>query len=79
MTIKQIIIGGLLGVTALGTTLHRMAKSPARMDKPAVKLSIKSGARPAVRSIARATPRLSRGRKKQTSPIRLSLNHSFGD
>ena len=67
MTVKQIIIGTLLGVTALGTTLHRVAKSPAQTDKPAAKSVIKTGARPAMRSESK-TPRLSRARRKPKSP-----------
>ena len=41
MTVKQLLIGALLGATAVGAMLHRLPKSSLKFTKPDIKPSVK--------------------------------------
>jgi hypothetical protein len=67
MTIKQLIVGTLLGACAFSSMLHRLPKTPGP-------LALKPVARHAVKSASRVTHRPLR---KHIVEARLSLNKVF--
>ena len=69
MTIKQLLIGTLLGATAFSSMLHRLPKQPVHSAKQEVKVAVKA--------TVKRTPHLSRAHRKHTTETRLSLNKVF--
>jgi hypothetical protein len=65
MTIKQLIIGGVIGASALGAMIHRIPKP----DTQAIKLASKSSIKNA--KLAKAT-------RKRASAERLTITKVFG-
>jgi hypothetical protein len=72
MTIKQVLIGTLVGAGAVASLLHRIPKSPMAASKPPVKHVAH------MRHTTKIDSRLSqRPHPIQTSEARLSLNKTF--
>jgi hypothetical protein len=65
MTIKQIIVGTVLGATALGTMVHRIPKPAPQAVKISAKAPVKN-------------TKLAKAQKKHAAAERLSLTKVFG-